>query len=194
MKKIIAILVFACLSIGGEVNAQFLKKGIKLEYSAPSIDDMLSKVREEVDDFSTAFFKQCDAGLLLRLNFGKVFYIQPEVNFSIASVWDSVAAQETFFSKLSTTFEQMKGVNLSVPVLFGAKLLGENNFFSLRLFVGPEFYTTIKTVEGLGFNYRDFSLVAGLGFDLFTFIYVDGRISYMSSGDIYYRLGVGFLF
>ena len=193
-KKIIAVIMLVgCFVI--PAKAQFMQMGLKLQYSTESIDEMMNSVQSEVQTFSTDFLKGCEGGLLLRLNIGRFVTIQPEANFSIGSVWDSVDAQTNFFGATMAAFQNIQTVNLSVPVLAAAHLIDIEKFADIRVFAGPEFYTTIKgaSEEG-GMDFSKYSLIFGVGIDLFDVLYIDGRISRFSEGEMYYRLGVGLLF
>ncbi|MBO7490215.1 MAG: hypothetical protein J6T88_08065 [Bacteroidales bacterium] len=195
MKKrfFVILLLVGCLAV--PAKAQFMQMGLKLQYSTESIDDMMNNVQNEVQNFSTDFLMGCEAGLLLRLNIGRFVTIQPEANFSIGSVWDSVDAQSDFFGSAIAAFQNVQTVNLSIPVLAAAHLIDIEKLADIRVFAGPEFYTTIKgaTEEG-GLDFSKYSLIFGVGVDLFDVLYIDGRISRFSEGEMFYRLGVGLLF
>ena len=195
MKKrfFVILLLVGCLAV--PAKAQFMQMGLKLQYSTESIDDMMNNVQSEVQNFSTDFLMGCEAGLLLRLNIGRFVTIQPEANFSIGSVWDSVDAQSDFFGSAIAAFQNVQTVNLSIPDLAAAHLIDIEKLADIRVFAGPEFYTTIKgaTEEG-GLDFSKYSLIFGVGVDLFDVLYIDGRISRFSEGEMFYRLGVGLLF
>lgn len=195
MKKRFFILLLLVGVFAVPAKAQFMQMGLKLQYSTESVDDMINNVQNEVQNFSTDFLKGCEAGVLLRINVGRFVTIQPEANFSIGSIWDSVDAQSDFIGSAVAAFQNVQTVNLSVPVLAAAHLIDIEKLADIRVFAGPEFYTTIKgaSEEG-GIDFSKYSLVFGVGVDLFDILYVDGRISRYSSGDMFYRLGVGLLF
>lgn len=195
MRKGIVIMIVVLAAMCGTANAQALQLGLKLQYSTTSIDEAVSGITEEVNNFSTDFFKQCDAGLMARISLGPVF-LQPEANFSLSSVWDSVDAQDDFFSAAMTVFNEVQHVNLNIPVLVGLKLIDLDKFVAIRVFAGPEFYTSIDVVSDGGFKLDDYSIVGGVGVDLLGFIYVDGRVNKMLKGDsgMFFRVGVGLLF
>ena len=88
-KRIIVLLLIAC-GMFVPVRAQVIQMGLKFQYSTKTVEDMYSDIQYEYNNFSTEFLKKCDAGLLLRINIGRWITIQPEANFSISSVWDSV--------------------------------------------------------------------------------------------------------
>lgn len=192
-KSLLALAVIAILGISTS-HAQFFQMGLKLQYSTTSIDDMINDVTTEVNDFTTDFLRGCEGGLLLRANIGRWITIQPEANFSIGSIWDSVDAQDNFIDKVVAAYSNVQTVNLSIPVLAGIHLLELNKMLSLRVFVGPEFYTTIKGATDKAFDFSNYSLIGGVGIDLLGFIYVDGRVTRSHEGDMFYRLGVGLLF
>lgn len=193
-KKIIAVIMLVgCFII--PAKAQFMQMGLKLQYSTESIDEMMNNVQNEVQNFSTDFLRGCEAGLLLRLNIGRFVTIQPEANFSIGSIWDTVDTQNDFFGATISAFQNIQTVNLSIPVLAAVHLVDLEKLADVRVFAGPEFYTTIKgaTEEG-GIDFKKYSLIFGVGVDLFDVLYIDGRISRYSEGEMFYRLGVGLLF
>lgn len=193
MKKI--FLVIALMTVGMiPARAQLLQMGLKLQYSTKSMDEMVSSVKEEYQNFSTEFLKGCEAGALLRVNIGRWITVQGEANFSMGSVWDSVDAQTDFVSSVMSAFENVQTVNMSIPVLASIHLVELEKLLSLRVFAGPEFYTTIKGVKDEGVDFAKYSLVFGVGVDLIGAIYVDGRITKPSGGDMLYSLGVGLLF
>lgn len=195
MRKNVFILALLTLLGVGTANAQLFQMGLKLQYSTQSIDDMIRDVSTEVSDFSTDFFRQCEGGLMLRANVGRWITIQPEANFSIGSVWDSVDAQDNFIDKAVAAFSNIQTINLSIPVLAGIHLLEFNKMLGLRVYVGPEFYTTLKgATDGDKIDFGDFSLIGGVGVDLLGFLYVDGRVTRSHDGDMFYRVGVGLLF
>ncbi|MBP5189586.1 MAG: hypothetical protein J6031_01570 [Bacteroidales bacterium] len=194
MKKQFLVLLLLLGSITISANAQLFQMGLKVQYSSESVDDMINNVSGEVQNFSTEFLKGCEAGLLLRVNVGRLITIQPEANFSIGSIWDSVDAQTDFISSTVTAFENVQTVNLSVPVLAAIHLIDLQKLVDLRVFAGPEFYTTIKGATDSGMDFSKYSIVAGVGVDLFDIIYVDARVARFSEGEMYYRLGVGLLF
>jgi len=201
MKTRFLTLMLLVASSIGIANAQFLQMGLKLGYTSSSIDAIYNDVSSEVQNFSTEFLQKCDLGLMVRLKFGGHIYLQPEANFSISSVWSNVDSANTFMERLGTAFDSLQSVNLAVPVLLGLKIIDIEDFLALRAFVGPEFYTSIKTAgdDARNFDFKEFvdnaSLVAGAGVDLFNFIYVDGRVNYLVKEDkVFFRLGLGLLF
>lgn len=194
MKKQLLILALVAFFGVGTAQAQLLQLGLKLQYSTHSIDDMINDVTTEANDFSTDFLRGCEGGLLVRANIGRWITIQPEANFSIGSVWDSVDAQDNFIDKIIAAYSNVQTVNLSIPVLVGVHLLDFNKMLGLRVFAGPEFYTTIKGATDKAFDFGNYSLIGGVGVDLLGFIYVDGRVTRSHDGDMFYRLGVGLLF
>lgn len=195
MKKRVLILAFLLVAVCIPARAQLFQMGLKLQYSSESVDDMINNVTSEVQNFSTDFLKGCEAGLLLRVNIGRLITIQPEANFSIGSIWDSVDAQTDFISSTITAFQNVQTINLSVPVLAAVHLIDLEKLLDLRVYAGPEFYTTIKgaTEEG-GMDFGKYSILAGVGVDLFDVLYVDARVARYSKGEMFYRLGVGLLF
>ena len=195
MKKRFLILAFLLASVCIPARAQLFQMGLKLQYSSSSVDDMINNVTSEVQNFSTEFLKGCEAGLLLRVNVGRLITIQPEANFSIGSIWDSVDAQTDFIASAMTAFQNVQTVNLSVPVLAAVHLIDLEKLVDLRVFAGPEFYTTIKgATSDSGMDFSKYSLIAGVGVDLFDVLYVDARVARYSEGEMFYRLGVGLLF
>ena len=195
MKKRVLILAFLLVAVCIPARAQLFQMGLKLQYSSESVDDMINNVTSEVQNFSTDFLKGCEPGLLLRVNIGRLITIQPEANFSIGSIWDSVDAQTDFISSTMTAFQNVQTINLSVPVLAAVHLIDLEKLLDLRVYAGPEFYTTIKgaTEEG-GMDFSKYSILAGVGVDLFDVLYVDARVARYSKGEMFYRLGVGLLF
>lgn len=195
MKKRFLILAFLLAAVCIPARAQLFQMGLKLQYSSSSVDDMINNVTSEVQNFSTEFLKGCEAGLLLRVNVGRLITIQPEANFSIGSIWDSVDAQTDFIASAMTAFQNVQTVNLSVPVLAAVHLIDLEKLVDLRVFAGPEFYTTIKgATSDSGMDFSKYSLIAGVGVDLFDVLYVDARVARYSEGEMFYRLGVGLLF
>ncbi|MBQ6236944.1 MAG: outer membrane beta-barrel protein [Bacteroidales bacterium] len=195
MKKRFLILAFLLAAVCIPARAQLFQMGLKVQYSSSSVDDMINNVTNEVQNFSTEFLKGCEAGLLLRVNVGRLITIQPEANFSIGSIWDSVDAQTDFIASAMTAFQNVQTVNLSVPVLAAVHLIDLEKLVDLRVFAGPEFYTTIKgATSDSGMDFSKYSLIAGVGVDLFDVLYVDARVARYSEGEMFYRLGVGLLF
>lgn len=195
MKKRIIILALMLAAVCIPARAQLFQMGLKMQYSSSSVDDMINNVTEEVQNFSTEFLKGCEAGLLLRVNVGRLITIQPEANFSIGSIWDSVDAQTDFISSTMTAFQNIQTINLSVPVLAAVHLIDLEKLVDLRVFAGPEFYTTIKgATSDSGMDFSKYSIIAGVGVDLFDVLYVDARVARFSEGEMFYRLGVGLLF
>ncbi len=195
MKKRFLILAFLLAAVCIPARAQLFQMGLKLQYSSSSVDDMINNVTNEVQNFSTEFLKGCEAGLLLRVNVGRLITIQPEANFSIGSIWDSVDAQTDFIASAMTAFQNVQTINLSVPVLAAVHLIDLEKLVDLRVFAGPEFYTTIKgATSDSGMDFSKYSLIAGVGVDLFDVLYVDARVARYSEGEMFYRLGVGLLF
>jgi len=193
MKKRIFVLSLLIISTMGIANAQFMRLGLKLGYSTTSVDELVNNVTTEVQNANVDFLRQCDLGLMVRFNIGSRLYIQPEANFSISSVWGSDSTAD-FMTVFNNALDSLQSINLSVPILVGFKLIDIENFMALRLFAGPEFYTTIETASNGGFNFKDYAIVAGAGIDLINFIYVDARVNYSLSGDLFYRFGVGLMF
>lgn len=195
MKKRTFVFVLLLAAVVIPARAQLFQMGLKLQYSSASVDDMINNVSSEVENFSTEFLKGCEAGLLLRVNIGRLITIQPEANFSIGSIWDSVDAQTDFIASAMTAFQNVQTVNLSVPVLAAVHLIDLEKLVDLRVFAGPEFYTTIKgATSDSGMDFSKYSLIAGVGVDLFDVLYVDARVARYSEGEMFYRLGVGLLF
>ena len=194
MKKQIIVLALMMAAMLVPAKAQFMQMGVKLQYSTSTIDDMVSNVTETYQNFSTDFLKSCDAGVFLRFNVGRWVTIQPEANFSISAVWDSVDAQNDFIGAAAAAFSNVQTVNLSVPILAAAHLVDIENTLDLRAFVGPEFYTTVKGASETGMDLATFSIVLGVSLDLLDVIYVDGRVVKYKDGGMFYRLGVGLLF
>lgn len=195
MKKRFLFLAFLLAAVCIPARAQLFQMGLKLQYSSSSVDDMINNVTNEVQNFSTEFLKGCEAGLLLRVNVGRLITIQPEANFSIGSIWDSVDAQTDFIASAMTAFQNVQTINLSVPVLAAVHLIDLEKLVDLRVFAGPEFYTTIKgATSDSGMDFSKYSLIAGVGVDLFDVLYVDARVARYSEGEMFYRLGVGLLF
>lgn len=176
------------------VRAQVIQMGLKFQYSTKTVEDMYSDIQYEYNNFSTEFLKKCDAGLLLRINIGRWITIQPEANFSISSVWDSVDAQGDFLSAMTYAFQNINQVRMDIPVLASLHLVNLKKVLHLRLFAGPEFSTTIKGASNNNIDFSKYSIVAGVGVDLIDVIYVDARIFRPFDGELAYRLGVGLLF
>ena len=193
MKKTLLFLLLVC-GMMMPAKAQLFQMGMKLQYSSESVDDMVNSVSNEAQNFSTDFLKGCEGGLFLRLNVGRWITVQPEANFSIGSVWDSVDAQDNFFNAAMAAFSNVQTVNLSVPVLVSLHLLDIEKTMDIRVFAGPEFYTTVKGASEEGMDFSKYSLIAGVGIDLLDVIYVDARVARYSEGDLYYRVGLGLLF
>ncbi len=195
MKKQIVVLALMLAGTIGIAQAQLMQMGVKLQYSTSSLDEMFNDVNTQVENFSTEFLKGCDIGVMARVNVGRWISVQPEVNFSISSVWDSVDAQVSLIDQVTEAFGSIESVNISVPVLVGVHLLDFQEMAALRIFVGPEFYTTIKSAsEDEAFDFSRYSLIAGVGIDLLKVAYLDARVVRYSGGTMSYRLGLGLLF
>ena len=194
MKKQIVVLALMMAVALIPARAQLFQMGIKLQYSTSTFDEMVSSVNETYQNFTTDFLRGCDGGLLLRINVGRWITIQPEANFSISSVWDSVDAQSDFIGSVFAAFQNVQTVNLSVPVLASVHLVDIEKMADVRVFAGPEFYTNIKGATESGMDFSKFSVVFGVGVDLLDIIYVDGRIVKYKEGDMFFRLGLGLLF
>ncbi len=194
MKKRFFILAMLLIGSMGVANAQFLNLGLKVGYSTTSVDALINNVSTEVQNANVNFLRQCDLGLMVRLNIGSRFYLQPEANFSISSVWSEQDSTADFMTVVNHAMDSLQSVNLSIPALVGFKLVDIENFMAIRLFAGPEFYTTFETASNSGFNFEDFAILAGVGVDLLNFLYVDARVNYTFSGDFFYRVGVGVMF
>lgn len=197
MKKVF-ILFAMIFAMAGMSHAQLLDMGLKLSYGSQDPQDIINDVQGQVQDFSnaTAFLKQCNAGLMFRLNLGNHLYIQPEANFGLNSVWDSVEAQNNLLDRISTGFGQLKSVNLNVPVLVGLKLFDLDGLLDLRVFAGPEFYTTINSASNGGFDFQTWSAIAGVGVDLLNFVYVDARATWLPAVEnptLFYTLSLGLM-
>lgn len=192
MKRFVLSLI-AVVCLMGSVRAQVFQFGVKLQYASKSVIELRNEVFYDVQHNATRFIKDSELGLLARFNIWR-FSIQPEANFSIASVWDSVDNEDNFFDRCGEAFKNLETVNMSIPVLVGFKLFDVNDFFEMRLFAGPEFYATIKGIQDKGFDVSNYSFVAGMGFDLLDLFYIDARYSRYSKGENYYRLGIGFVF
>ena len=130
----------------------------------------------------------------MRLNVGRWITIQPEANFSVGSVWDSVEAADNFIDKVVTTFNNVQTVNLSVPVLAAIHLVEIEKMVGIRAFLGPEFHTTVKGARDANVDFANYSFIAGIGIDLLGFLNVDGRVALTKDNPMSYRLGVGLLF
>ena len=192
MKKHLILLAFVC-GLAFTANAQFFQMGLKLQYSSQGIDELKNNVTTAIEDKSAEFINQCDAGLLVRLNIGRWLTIQPEANFSISAVQDSTNTGGSFFDQASYAFSNIETVNLKVPVLVALNLLKIENTLSLRLFAGPEFYTSIGNAENIDFS--NYSILAGASVDLINIFNVDVRVTKpMKEGDLFYTVGVGLLF
>ena len=194
MKKRIVIIAILMGTLIVPARAQLMQMGIKLQYSTSSIDEMMNSVSETYQNFSTDFLKGCEGGLLFRINVGRWMTIQPEANFSISSVWDSVDAQGDFVSSALAAFNNVQTINLSIPVLASLHLVDIEKLVDVRVFAGPEFYTVLKDVSENGVDFSKYSIIVGAGVDLFDILYVDGRMVKNFGGDMAFRLGVGLLF
>ena len=196
MKKILLVALLMSLFVTTPLKAQFFQSGLKMQYSTLSVDEMISTVQSETKDFSlsTDLLKSSEVGLFFRLNPGKWITVQAEANISIGSVWDSVDAQGEFIKSALYMFQHISDVNFSVPIMAGVRLLDVQDFFTLRVLVGPEFYTSIKSVKEKNIDFSKYSLAFGVGIDLFSVIAVDGRIMRYSDGNMVYKLGVGLIF
>lgn len=202
MKKTLSILTFVLL-VAGMANAQFFNLGIKMSYGSEDIngviDGVQSGVRPETNNSTIDFLSHCNAGVVLRMNIGKRLFVQPEVNFSINSVMDSsLTDSSNFLAIASNAFSNFKTVGLSVPVLVGWKVFEIENTLDIRVFAGPEFYTTVNDFKNTDFG--TFSFLGGVGFDLLDFIYVDARVTKLvgmddsKAGSLFYAASLGIIF
>lgn len=198
MKKVL-FLISMVFAMAGVSHAQLLDMGIKLSYSSKDPQDIINNVQDQVSDFSnsTELLKQCQAGLIFRIHLGNHLYVQPEANFGLNSVWDSVEAQTNILDRISTGFGQIKSVNLNVPVLLGLKLLDLDGILNLRVFAGPEFYTSINGLSAGSFDFQTWSAIGGVGVDLLNFLTVDARATWLPKSEnksMFYALSVGLMF
>lgn len=149
MRKV--LLLFVALFVMTSLNAQnSVDVGPKFGYQA-------SKLSFKKEDVKASLENGMCLGFFARFNFQK-FVLQPELLYS--------------FQNSST-----KVNNLSVPVLFGIKLVDDKNF-KMRANVGPVAYFTVgnKTSSTKGMNLGG---ALGLGLDLWRFTF-----------DINYSLGL----
>jgi hypothetical protein len=131
---------------------------------------------------------------MLRLNVGRWITIQPEANFSIGTVWDSIDQDQSFSEQTAWVFQNVENVNLTVPILASLHLLKVENTLDLRLFGGPQFYTSIKGAKETGVDFKKFALVFGASVDLINIFNIDARITKHPDNDPFYTVGVGLLF
>ncbi|MBQ9587419.1 MAG: hypothetical protein IJR26_06150 [Bacteroidales bacterium] len=193
MKK--HFLIFALLCCTAFVaNAQLFQLGLKAQYATKSLDELRTDLEYTYTNKSTDILRYSNVGLMARLNLGRWVTLQPEANISVSAVWDTVAQQGNFFNQAAWAFQNANTINLTIPVLAAVHLLKFENTLDLRLFAGPEFYTTIKGVQEGEVDFNSYSVVVGVGIDLLNVIYVDGRLTKNSNNDLFYAVGVGLLF
>lgn len=195
MKKHSLVLLALLCGFVFTANAQFFQFGLKVQYSSQSIDDLKDNVTTAIDNKSTEFLKNCEGGLMFRINVGRWLTIQPEANLSIGAVWDSVDQNQNFFEQVQWLFDgNVETIHLAIPVLASLHLLKVDNTLDLRVFAGPQFYTTIKGAKDEGIDFKNYSVVFGASVDLINVINVDARMTKNPGNDMFYTVGVGLLF
>lgn len=211
MKRIVFLAVFV-LSFAGMANAQFFKLGVKLSYGSKDIANLIDSAQTVATNPTSEFLMKCNGGLFLRLNLGNHLYLQPEANFAIASLSSTTDSNTSgnnsasFIANAANTIKNVESLSLSIPVLVGWKIFEVENTINMRLFLGPEFYGSANSLKDIDFN--TYSAVAGVGFDLLDFLYVDARATYtlpinkdsfigsttVNKEAFFYNISVGLLF
>lgn len=141
MRKVLFLIVVLFMTIS--LNAQVgVNVGPKIGYQA-------SKLSFQKGDMKTAFVNDLNVGLFTRFTFEK-FTLQPELLLSCQNI-------------------NKKVNNLSLPVLFGIKIVDNKNF-KMRANVGPVAYFTVGKMAS---HAKPVNLGAalGLGLDVWRFTF-----------------------
>ena len=205
MKK--TILLFAmvfCLGVAG--YAQHGLHGIiKASYDTKDPSMLISDIQHDVDDGAVNFIKKCNAELGLRYQTRLGLYIETGIAVSVNSVWDSVVSQSgSFWERAKNTFTYTQGLQFTLPVYAGWNFpIGDANDLAFRVYVGPEFYSTVGDLKEFKLNFNTYSLAAGVGVDLFNGISLDAKATYfmasqkgltaIEKNELFYTISIGFL-
>lgn len=117
MKKLAILLILLAASLSDYAQFSF---GPKIGYNT-------SKLTSDLDSISSSIKHNFQIGAFVR--FGKKFYVQPEVFYATSG--GTLKYENNTLKK-----ETVKFKNLSVPVLFGYKIINAK-VFNLRILAGP---------------------------------------------------------
>lgn len=190
MKRSIFLTAFLCVFLFA--NAQF-DLGIKAGYNSSITTSNLNSVLDgtyNLESVKGEMMNNLQGGIFARVFIKKIFYIQPEVLYSIQKKEYDILDLLTTGDKVSTVANIS---NVEVPVFVGIKLL-DLKLASLRVFAGPKFI--LDAGSSLQFNnltdeqeitatglIDDFSkakvdLEVGVGIDALMFA-LDARLNLM---------------
>lgn len=181
MKKNFAIILMLALSVSGLRAQGLLDFGIKATYSTIDAYELYSNVQQSVVSRNAELIKQSNIGLFLRVNLSDRFFLQPEIGFSPNTVWDSLDNSDNIFVQTVDAFNRAQSATVNIPILAGVRLFSIGKLLSMRLFVGPEFYTDL---QGSKINWKTYSVIGGVGLDALGFLYADARVSYLPGADL----------
>ena len=148
-------------------QAQILQKGVKLNYG---LNNLLTQM--EINDWKSEVVNNGDVGVMARLNMWRL-YLQPEVYFGINSWRAAPHGSKSTVSDVVT--EWTRTVGLTAPMLLGYKLGSTEARSNIRVFAGPVFNKLIGSVD----DYRLFSSLFGVGFDIAGTVSIDARYMMM---------------
>ncbi|MDO4217638.1 MAG: hypothetical protein Q4D03_05610 [Bacteroidales bacterium] len=182
MKKNLLFGLLLALSLTGLQAQGLFDFGIRATYQSVDPYDLYSDVQTSVQTRNAELIKQSNLGFLFRFNLGDRFFIQPEIGVSPNAIWDSLDSDDMIFAQLAEAYENAQSATVSIPVLVGARLFSIGKLLSVRLFVGPEFYTEFSSFTDI--NWKTYSVLGGVSADILGFIYADARVSYLPSANL----------
>ena len=180
-------------------KAQLINFGINLSYDSKDLNEYLNHEAPFVtSDAAISFFQQGNVGLTLRLNLSKHFLLQTEAHCGVNSIWSEVETEANFIEKANMMIHNLQTVELSIPVFATWRAIYHPNGISMRIYAGPEFYSTLSHISEIDLNRH--SIVAGIGFDIYKRLSLDFRASLLQAskndndGTTFTRIALGFQF
>lgn len=200
MRRVLFTVILLLLASGfGRVQAQLINFGINISYDSKDLNQFLNHEDPFVaTDATISFFQQGNLGLMFQLNFSKHILLQTEAHCGINSLWDEVETNANFVEKANMVFNNFQTVELAIPILATWRPIYHPKGISMRLYAGPEFYSTLRHISEIDLN--RYSIVAGIGFDIYKRVSLDFRASKLqasdmgSDGTIFSRVAFGFMF
>lgn len=198
MKSRLIILLISFLAIGSLSAQRVFRMGVRGTYRTLDVFELPNTVSNPNLNQTTNIIKQGDIGLLFRFNIGDHLYLQPELGVRPNTLWDSINPSGDLFQQWSHALSSSTSTSITVPFMVGWRLFSLGNALTMRVFVGPEFYTDISST-GMDNNWNTYSFCGGVGVDLIDLIYVDLRAAYnkrisFNQPPTYYTLTVGLVF
>lgn len=168
MKRILlSLLMLICIDVGCQAQTSF---GVTIGLQPALRNQIEQTVSQQVYDFPVYFMQHFTAGIFLRKDITKYFYMQLDVNASLDAQWGYVCAGENFLEEFERAFENPNKIRVDVPIYLGAYLL-KKDAFKVRVFAAPQYKIRMNTnLQYSPVALNNFNLNTGVGIDFLKFL------------------------